>query len=171
MTWSGRQFWPLDPRPEEVALDDIAVALAHQGRYNGHTRHFYSVAQHSCELAAYFKKRGEIGLARFALMHDATEAYVGDIIRPLKPYLANFGAIEMRLERVIFDRFGLLGELPVPVKDADTRILTDEFLALFPREAVQLHRLDKRARLDIEIRALTPTAARDRFMATHRELW
>lgn len=94
ITFTGRKYWPLDPRADEVCIDDIATALAHQGRYNGHGRHFYSVAQHSAELARWFMAKGDHPLARWALLHDAAEAYVGDVIRPLKKFLPGFAEIE-----------------------------------------------------------------------------
>ena len=171
LTAGGRQFWPLDPRADEVDIDDIATALSHQGRYNGHTRHFYSVAQHSTEMARWFMGRRDFPMAREALLHDAAEAYVGDVIRPLKRFLTGFGEIEARVEAVVRQCFGLAAELPAAVKQADTHILGDEMIALFPGEAMVRTGLDKRARLGIEIRPLLPTIARDRFMAAFRELF
>lgn len=176
MVASGRQFWPLDPRADEVEIGDIANALANSGRYNGHTRHFYSVAQHSVELARWFLAKGDRPLARWALLHDAAEAYSGDIIRPIKPFLTEFAPIEARLERVVWQRFGLIGaglegELPLAVRQADRQITTDEMLALFPREALDRTGISGRARLMLDIRALLPTIARDRFMAAFRELF
>jgi hypothetical protein len=171
ITFTGRQFWPLDPRPDEVCIDDIATALAHTGRYNGQGRHFFSVAQHSTLLARWFLAKGDTPLARWALLHDGSEAYAGDVIRPIKPFLAGFAEIEHRLERAVWSAFGLDGDLPAAVKDADQKIRTDEMLALFPREALQRYGLDQRAGLGLEVRPLLPTAARDRFMETYRELF
>jgi len=171
LTAGGRQFWPLDPRASEVDIDDIATALSHQGRYNGHTRHFYSVAQHSAEMARWFMAKRDAPMAREALLHDAAEAYVGDVIRPLKPFLPGFAGIEHGVEKAVRQRFGLAETLPEAVKQADTRILTDEFIALFPADALARFGLSARARLGIEIRPLFPTFARDRFMATFRELF
>lgn len=176
LTFTGRQFWPLDPRVDEVCLDDIANALANTCRYNGHGRHFYSVAQHAAELARWFIGKGDRDSARWALHHDDAEAYSGDVIRPLKPFLPGFAAIEARLEAVVWSAFGLDpqphgGGLPAKVKAADSAILVDEMLALFPREALDRHRLLARARLGLELRPLFPTRARDLFMAMHRELF
>jgi 5'-deoxynucleotidase YfbR-like HD superfamily hydrolase len=137
MTFTQRQFWPLDPRVEDVDVRDIAHALAHQCRYNGHSACFYSVAEHSVLLADRFS--ADRYMARYALLHDAAEAYLGDIIRPLKPFLPGFAEVEQKVERVIFDRFGLVDALPLEVKLADTRILMDERNALFdPEEAERL---------------------------------
>jgi hypothetical protein len=166
LTASGLQFWPLDPRADEVEIADIAHGLAHQGRYNGQTSRFYSVAQHSIHLSDWFAARGDADLARWALLHDGAEAYIGDMIRPIKPIFLSFLDIEARIERAIFARFGLEGGIPQAVKDADTRILTDEFIHLFPTEAVERHGLHARARLGINIARMAPGDAR--FLFLHR---
>lgn len=171
LTASGRRFWPLDPRADEVDLWDIAQALANQGRYNGHTRHFYSVAQHCVELARWFLKQGNVDHARWACVHDAAEAYTGDMIRPLKPHFPEFIEVERKVERLVFDALGMRGELPKAVHDADKLIVRDEQLVLFPLEAIQREGIDKKARLGIEIRALMPNVARDRWLALHHELF
>lgn len=82
-TATGRQFWPLDPRPEDVDVRDVAHALSNVCRFAGHTRWHYSVAQHSL-LASLYAPPGS-GLP--ALLHDAAEAYMGDIARPWKRFL------------------------------------------------------------------------------------
>jgi hypothetical protein len=171
LTASGLQFWPLDPRADEVEIGDIAHGLAHQGRYNGQTSRPYSVAQHSVHLSDYFAARGDEELARWALLHDAAEAYIGDMIRPLKPIFLSFMEIERKIERCIFDRFDLKGEIPEAVKDADTRILTDEFIFLFPKEAVERHGLHARPRLGLNIARLTPADARLLFLRRFERLF
>lgn len=171
MTASGRQFWPLDPRAEDVEINDIAQALSNQGRYNGHTRHFYSVAQHCVELARWFLAKGDLPNARWALLHDAAEAYTGDMIRPIKPSIPQFGLVEALVERVVFDALGMSGDIPAAVKEADTLILRDEQLVFFPPDAVRRHGFDQKARLGIEIRPWLPTVAHDRFLSTHHDLF
>lgn len=79
-TYTGRQFWPLDPKPEEVCIEDIAHALSQQCRYAGHTIRFYSVAQHSVEIALRVPRAA----ALWGLLHDAAEAYLVDLPRPVK---------------------------------------------------------------------------------------
>jgi hypothetical protein len=105
-----------------VQIDDIAHALANICRYGGHCREFYSVAQH-CVLASYIVPKQD---ALWALMHDAAEAYVGDIPRPLKELLPDFRVIEKRVEREIWELFGLQGEMPPSVKHADLVMLATE---------------------------------------------
>ncbi|WP_425065097.1 phosphohydrolase [Reyranella sp.] len=161
MTYTGRKFFPLDPRPEDIDLRDIGWGLAHQCRYNGHGRFFYSVAEHSVLLSNHF---GQGMLAREALLHDAAEAYIGDVIRPLKRSLPQFVEIEAKLERVIFKRFNLPATLRGEIKAADTSILTDERNRLFDAEVCEAHGWTVRDRLGVPIDGWSPTAAYGMFM-------
>lgn len=119
---TGIQFWPLDPRPEEVDILDIAHALAHQCRYGGHCERFYSVAEHSLYVSYVVPSE----LALVGLMHDATEAYCVDVPRPLKPFLSGYKEIEDRLWRAIATRFGMPEDMPKAVKEADNAVLLAE---------------------------------------------
>lgn len=130
-TFTGRQFFPMDPRAEEVDPVDIAHALSMICRYGGHTRRFYSVAEH-CVLMSHAVAPEH---ALWALLHDATEAYVGDMVRPLKHHMPAYRDVEDRLMVVILERFGLElvdGDelIPAAVKEADNRILLDERAAV-----------------------------------------
>ena len=114
---SGRVFWPLDPRADEVHIDDIAQALSNVCRFGGRCSEFYSVAQHSVWVARYVEQRhpGRPLLALHALLHDAAEAYLGDVVRPLKPAMVVeragtyelFAVTEDRVMATIIARFGL----------------------------------------------------------------
>jgi hypothetical protein len=121
-TYTGRAFWPLDPRADELDIRDIAHGLSMQCRYGGHCLDFYSVAEH-CVLMARFAPSG---LELATLMHDATEAYLADVIRPLKRHLANYKTVEAELEQVIAQRYGLPWPMPPEVKRLDERIVADE---------------------------------------------
>lgn len=126
-TFTGRKFWPIDPRPDEVCIDDIAHALSMLCRYNGHCLKFYSVAEHSVHVAQWLFDNGypwETILA--GLLHDATEAYVADVPRPLKQSLPTYKDAENKVWRAIAARYGLDAELPAEVHEADNRILADE---------------------------------------------
>lgn len=87
-TVTGRKFYPLDPRFQEVNIEDVAHALSMKVRFNGHVQRYYSVAQHSVHvsriLERWHPKRRD--LAMWGLLHDAAEAYLADIPRPMKPY-------------------------------------------------------------------------------------
>lgn len=122
-TFGGRQFWPLDPRSDEVFIGDIAHALAQQCRYGGHTRRFYSVAEHCVLLARALPATHRL----WALLHDASEAYLVDVPRPVKGDLGGYREIERCVMRVICERFGLPWCMPDAVHAADNRILVDEF--------------------------------------------
>ena len=123
-TYTGRQFWPLAPRVQDVDIEDIAHALSLQCRFTGHVREFYSVAQHCCLVAERVPKEDRL----WALLHDAPEAYLIDLARPVKhaPEMQCYRDAEDRLMAVIAERFGLTGECPSSVKDADKRILMTE---------------------------------------------
>lgn len=101
-TYTGKKFDPLQMKPEDVDLVDIAHALSLLCRGGGHIDHFYTVALHSINCANEAKARGwERKLILACLLHDASEAYIADIIRPVKPYLTNYLEIEDQIMSVI----------------------------------------------------------------------
>ena len=126
LTYSGQMFWPLDPRPEEILPEDIAHALANLCRYTGHSRSYYSVAEHSCYVSDYAPKRDQF----WGLLHDASEAYLGDLARPTKEAHASFALAyrqaEIRLMRAVCVRFDLAFEMPASVAVLDNRVLETE---------------------------------------------
>jgi len=83
-TFTGKRVDPLNMRPEDIDILDIAQALGNICRFGGHTRRFYSVAEHSLEVANLVSNKAKLP----ALLHDAQEAYIGDIIRPIKGSLS-----------------------------------------------------------------------------------
>lgn len=121
-TFTGRAFYPLSAMPDDVDPLDIAHALALTCRYGGHVRRFYSVAEHCVLMSRAVAPE----FALWALLHDATEAYVGDMVRPLKRMMPTYREVEDRLMVVICDRFALDHKFPAEVHDADSRILLDE---------------------------------------------
>ena len=138
-TYLGIRFYPADPVPEEVKLIDVAHALAQQCRFNGHSTKFWSVAQHSilcANLAAPEAKR-------FALFHDAAEAYVGDMIRPLKYNGATMGEefqiVEAGVMHAVNQAFGLVwtDEIHAEVDRVDNLALVIEATYLMSPSSVQ----------------------------------
>jgi uncharacterized protein len=123
-TISGTKFWPLDPRAEDVEIKDIAHSLSNLCRFNGHVRRFYSVAQHCVLVSQAVKPQ----FALYGLLHDAAEAYIGDMTRPLKhdPQMRRYKECDIRLTHVIYSRFGLTDIEPTCVKEADRLVLQDE---------------------------------------------
>lgn len=121
-TATGLYFPLLAPSPEFIRIEDIAHALSNLCRFTGHVRHFYSVAQHSY-LASHLVPPED---ALVALLHDASEAYIADISRPLKPYLTNYAEIETRIMEAVLKAFGLPTAMPPSVKRADLILLASE---------------------------------------------
>lgn len=107
-TYTGRRFFPLDPQVDDVDPLDVAHGLALKCRYTGQCEFFFSVAQHSVLMSDYLASlEYSIVDQRWALMHDASEAYLPDVASPLKSHIHGFRDIEDRLLRVIGERFGL----------------------------------------------------------------
>ena len=121
-TFSGRKFWPIDPRADEVHIEDIAHALSLMCRFNGHCTKFYSVAEHSVYVSRACDQRD----ALWGLLHDAAEAYVADIVRPAKRFIAGYADVEARIMLAVTARFNLPAEMPDSVRRADDAILADE---------------------------------------------
>lgn len=132
-TRTGIRFWPLDPRPDEVDIRDIAAGLARLGRFAGQTEMFYSVAEHSVHCARRGYDAGGRVLALECLLHDAQEAYVGDTVRPLKKFLPDLVRIGDRIQAAVRSRFGLTAEAPPEVHDIDNRMLATEASLLLSR--------------------------------------
>ncbi len=165
-TFTGRKFFPMDPRSDDVDPADIAHALSLQCRYNGHVDRFYSVAEHCVLLSRVVSPEN----AAWALLHDATEAYVGDMIRPLKRSMPDYCEAEDRVMVAIADAFGLSGQvIPDEVKEADTRILLDERAALM---SLTQHRwaIEDLEPLAVTIYAWSPEEAERQYLDRLREL-
>lgn len=129
-THSGTKVFCRVPRKEDIRIDDIAEALSKICRFNGHCAGFYSVAQHSVIAAQHAAPR----LKFAALMHDAHEAYVQDVISPLKDCLGdNYRNIENKWEAAVRDRFGVNYTLEdwKEIKKIDLRMLATEHRDLF----------------------------------------
>lgn len=130
-TFTGREFYPLDPRPAEVSIVDIAHALANQCRFTGHTNRFYSVAQHSVLVSL----RCTPVNALWGLLHDASEAFLCDVARPVKKSgsMAPYRQAEAHVMQAIAQRFGLRLPQPAEVELHDTILLCAEARQLLPR--------------------------------------
>jgi hypothetical protein len=121
-THTGRVVEPLRLQPSMIDLGDVAHSLALQCRYAGHTRWHFSIAQHSVLVAKHLPPE----LARWGMLHDATEAYLVDLPSPVKEHMADYQAFEKRAEEAVAERFGLQLPMPVPVKKADREALATE---------------------------------------------
>lgn len=121
ITYTGVRFWPLDPRPEEINIEDIAHSLSMLCRFNGHIKNFYSVSEHCVRVSAECRKENKL----CGLLHDASEAYLCDIPTPLKQELPDYLQYEQQLQNVIYEHFGIFKETE-DVKIADKVLLVTE---------------------------------------------
>jgi hypothetical protein len=164
-TYTGGFMRPLDPSPEDIFIEDIAHALANQCRWTGHVAEFFSVAEHSMNVAKLVPKE----LRLTALLHDASEAYLADLARPIKkaPGLGEvYLEVEARLEAAIAERFGIdpdpLGHKAV--KQADEQALWAEAKALLPVLGEQMPEPPE----GIVINCLRPSNAKKKFLAAFK---
>lgn len=165
---SGKHFWPLDPRAEEIEITDIAHALAHIFRWGGHCRRFYSVAQHSVLVSKFGTTLEE---RRWGLLHDAAEAYIGDMIRPIKHSMPEFQEAERRLIGMIGERFGLTYPWPERVDEADDILLATEAVALMHPITMDSPLIRARASREIKIEYWPPVEAKTRFLQAFTDLF
>jgi hypothetical protein len=171
-TVSGRWVNPFDPDPDQIHIGDIARALANLCRFGGHSRVFYSVAQHCVIVSEHVEQRvaaAEDSLA--ALMHDATEAYLGDLPHPIK-HRSDLGeafrAAEDHLEEAIRDRFRLKADV-AEIKRVDRALLAAERRA-FSAETWHWPELEGVEPLDVALTAWPPDEAARAFERRYAEL-
>ena len=131
-TFSGKMFDPLNPVADGIVIEDIAHALSLMCRANGHFKTFYSVAQHSVNCAQEAAAREYSKRVQLAcLLHDASEAYLSDITRPVKEKLTQYQQAEEKLQNMIYGKWilpQLTAEECMQVKQVDDTILYCEFM-------------------------------------------
>jgi hypothetical protein len=133
LTFSGVKFWPLDPRADEIRFTDICHALSQICRFGGQTRVFYSVGEHCVRVAHMLMvKHKSRELALWGLVHDAAEAYLGDVIRPLKTFFPAYKVVEEKVLKAITKKLELPWPEPAEVKKADNVLLACEARDLMP---------------------------------------
>ena len=155
-----------NPEKHDFNIFEIAHALSNLCRFTGHVREFYSVAQHSVYVSALCPPE----LAMMGLLHDASEAYLGDVASPLKRLLPDYRAIEARVEQAIAKQHKLPYPLPAPIKAADLEMLAIEKLTFLP-EGAGLNWPKPHARHEgFRIHPMQPTEARDFFIQRYAEL-
>src|ERR1017187_1510053 len=163
-TYTGRAFYPLALNIEGLTILDIAHALSNQCRYSGHVRFFFPTAQHCCLLAEWLVNRGGSALdALQILMHDAPEAYLVDVPRPIKQFMPQYRIWDFKINNVIREWMG--GKfLPIPPfqDELDSRVIVDERAALFSASGLDWgHKLEP---LGVRIEPWSPEHAEKQFL-------
>lgn len=166
-TYTGLNYYFLDPQPDQIEIRDIAMALANKCRFSGHTR-FFSIAEHSVTVAQ--RMGDELGM--YGLLHDAAEAYLGDIPSPIKQYLHDYKTLETINEAAISKKFGLEWDIfkQGKMKHADLEALKVEAWYLIPSRGADWPMLQDPA-LKFETgyapQCWSPQEAYDNFMAQY----
>ncbi len=181
-TYTGRRFSPLYPNPNDVDIEDIAHALSNICRFGGHTKEFYSVAQHSFYVAEWVadwlkttNRYWKAHVVAQALLHDAPEAYMGDVVTPIKVTMGDYKKAETVLMETIFEGLGILvpvrgGEVCQAIKKIDLSMFLTEYIQLFqgakpyvevPEGVEPWHELD--------IYCWTPDEAKKNFLGMWRK--
>lgn len=165
MLRSGAWFDFCAPADSEFTVDDIAHGLANICRYSGQCSRFYSVAEHSLLVSDT-----ATGFEFEALLHDAAEAFLGDITRPLKQMLPEYKRIEAEVERAILERFGVQWPLPPQIKQADLRVLAAEQRQIMPEGTDGWVRGQKVEPAPVVVQHLSPDEAKRRFLERFDEV-
>lgn len=172
-TSSGHWIDPLAPEPDALLLKDVAHALAQLARFGGHGRlspegFTWTVALHSLEVARRLERDGHPReVVRCGLMHDATEAYLVDVPRPVKARLPEYRAVEDALWRALAARFSLPADIPPEVHAADTAQLYVEAVHFMD---VSTWDVPDEARSAPKPRVVSPVEARALFLAEFARL-
>jgi hypothetical protein len=162
---SGEYFDFVEPHKSAFTIDDIAHGLSNVCRFAGQSERFYSVAEHSIYVSQIVPPRDALA----ALMHDAAEAFIGDVSKPLKGLLPEYKAIEDRVEAAIFERFNIPLPLPKSVKWADiTMLATEKFHVM--RNHDDWDYTAGRKMIDMNIECWLPSVAKHQFLCRFNEL-
>ena len=170
MTWintlSGQHFSFADTDPDTISIEDIAGALSNLCRFTGHVQDFYSVAQHS----VYVSRLVPPEMALEALLHDAAEAYCGDVSSPLKALLPDYQSIEYLIDMTIRFKFELPAAMSAQVKRADLIMLATERRDFDMDDGTPWPVLEGVECADFMIYPLTTRQARVQFLQRYNEL-
>ena len=181
--YGGELVDPFEIRPEHIDIRDIAHALARICRYGGHVRSYYSVAEHSVRVSEIAEERSFVPhgddplhnktMAKYGLLHDGTEAYLGDVIRGIKkrPEMQWYKNAEKQLEAKILLKFGLGPALPSLVHEIDLELVGTEMRQLLFL-AVDLNNTPLHPSIPgLVVGLWSPEEAETRFLARYQELF
>jgi 5'-deoxynucleotidase YfbR-like HD superfamily hydrolase len=168
-TYSGKQIYALDPRAEDISIVDIAHGLSNICRYGGQPKEFYSVAQHS--VICSWEARHD--LAKKLLLHDASEAYIGDIISPLKmtEQYEIYRQIEARLMEVIYEKFNLKEDTEWEAEEIHRIDLLVRHTEMRDFGSIPEKYWKKETKLNYSIKPLNPTESKILFLKTFASLF
>ncbi len=150
----------IDPQPEQLHMEDIARGLAFKPHFGGHSKYFFSIAEHSllvydlansANMSPYYLK--------VALLHDASEAYLGDMLKPLKVMQPSFVEVEDRFTEAIFSKFGLDTDAIKKIKKYDKISQSIEFVEFYETKEADL------------LYYYPPELARQMFLRRAKNLW
>ncbi len=176
-TYSGRKFWPLSPRPEDIAIEDIAIGLSRENRYGKQTIGSYKVAEHSVIVSVLIEEMAGRGMAREALLHDCDEGYLPDMPRPLKyekaMNLDQFRECGKLVQAAVFERFHVVQteESHLLIDTIDKRLVLDEVRQFMRRPELYLERHAKLIPIGITIPGLGEDAALELFLSRFADLF
>lgn len=163
---SGRFFDLLAPEEYDYDIEEIATALSNICRYTGHVEKFYSVAEHSVLVSHLVPPR----LALCGLLHDASEAFCGDVSSPLKKLLPEYKAIEERVQEAIAKHFNLPFPFPPEVHEADKRMYWNERQNVAPGPKDTLWHTEFRAARKVNATGMTPLMAKRMFIKRYKDI-
>ena len=174
----SRKIVDLDsPKIEDICIGDIARSLSLQCRFNGHVSSFYSVAEHSvrCSWLARELYSGTVDyfayIRRWCLMHDAAEAYIGDLTRPVKQKInGRFAKLEMLFEHLVAEAFDLALPYPEEVKEIDDTLVITEARDIMPGGPAWDWGYKIAPLLECII-PWSPGVAEETFLQEYKDLW
>ncbi len=173
-TYSEKWFDILDPKPEQIDIESIAHALSMICRFTGHVKHFYSVAQHSLTGSFLVPKENALEF----LLHDASEAFIGDMSRPLK-HCTNAGEayreVEARVSAVIRQKFGLPSVQSEVIHKIDNQMLYAEKEQLmgglhWTEDSVRACECEDKQPANVIIHEMTPREVEQKFLERFNNL-
>lgn len=169
---SGHYFDLADPRPDAFEFADIAGALSKVCRFGGQCPEFYSVAEHLWHCTMLAQEDGLTRDERVAvLLHDAAEAFVGDVVKPLKALLPEYAAVELAVERAVGERFGVdFAAHAEAVKKIDREVLIAERRAMFGDDGVKWTGEDSVRRVSLRPHHWVPARAEEEYTRLGRLL-
>lgn len=177
LTRSGRLLDLVDPRPEDISIEDIAHGLSRQVRYGGHLGD-YTVAQHCFAVARCIHDNwpgaphhGLVEALRHALLHDASEAYIRDMPTPAKKLMPDYREVEARLEAAIYSRFGVSGDWADMVKEVDASLCGAEARLFLDGVRDDVEELFPSPTVPVEPSCIRTFWAPDRARAAYLALW